>query len=175
MLAAAYQMIAYIRVPVDLLSFSESSFVNDILKFRLGTPIYTPPADNSAYPYMPGAPILTYLIAALLGQPDSIPVYRAVQFAYVILAAIMALSFGTLVLLSVGGVLALTVGANYRNTYDLLGSRAALLVDAMEDSLRSHMNGAENLVDGVAVLHRRFLRRNHVPGKYLLPGGWSKL
>lgn len=91
MLAAAYQMIAYIRVPVDLLSFSESSFVNDILKFRLGTPIYTPPADNSAYPYMPGAPILTYLIAALLGQPDSIPVYRAVQFAYVILAAIMAL------------------------------------------------------------------------------------
>lgn len=68
-------------------------------------------------------------------------------------AAIMALSFGTLVLLSVGGVLALTVGANYRNTYDLLGSRAALLVDAMEDSLRSHMNGAENLVDGVAALY----------------------
>ncbi len=96
MLAAAYQMIAYIRVPVDLLSFSESSFVNDILKFQSGTSIYTPPTDNNAYPYMPGAPILTYLIATLFGQPDSIPLYRAIQFSYVILAVIMAVSIADL-------------------------------------------------------------------------------
>ena len=51
----------------------------------------------------------------------------------------MALSFGTLVFLSVGGVLALAVGANYRNTFDLLGAQSTLLVDAMEDALRAEM------------------------------------
>jgi adenylate cyclase len=68
-------------------------------------------------------------------------------------AAIMALSFGTLVFLSVGGVLALSVGANYRNTFDLLGAQSTLLVDAMEDSLRAEMGGAEHAVDGVAQLY----------------------
>lgn len=57
-------------------------------------------------------------------------------------ALILALSFGLLVFLSVGSVLALTVGANYRNTLDLLGARSILLVDAMEDSLRAHLGRA---------------------------------
>lgn len=68
-------------------------------------------------------------------------------------ALIMALSFGTLVFLSVGGVLALSVGANVRNTFDLLGSQSTLLVDAMEDSLRTEMGRAESAVDGVAKLY----------------------
>ena len=68
-------------------------------------------------------------------------------------AVILALSFGTLVLLSVGGVLALTVGANVRNTLDLLGAQSTLLVDAMEDSLRGEMEQAENAVTGVAQLY----------------------
>ena len=68
-------------------------------------------------------------------------------------AAIMALSFGALVLLSVGGVLALTVGANYRNTFDLLGARSALLVDAMEESLRAHLGRAQDSVEGIAALY----------------------
>ena len=65
----------------------------------------------------------------------------------------MVLSFGSLVLLSVGGVLALSVGANYRNTVDLLGVQSTLLVDAMEDALRAEMGGAEQAVDGVARLY----------------------
>ena len=65
----------------------------------------------------------------------------------------MVLSFGTLVLLSVGGVLALSVGANYRNTFDLLGAQSTLLIDAMEDSLRAEMGRAESAVDGVAQLY----------------------
>ncbi len=69
------------------------------------------------------------------------------------IAVIMALSFGTLVFLSVGGVLALSVGANFRNTFDLLGAQSTLLVDAMEDSLRAEMGGAENAVDGIAQLY----------------------
>ncbi|MEQ1951235.1 adenylate/guanylate cyclase domain-containing protein [Mesorhizobium sp. CN2-181] len=68
-------------------------------------------------------------------------------------SVIMALSFGTLIFLSIGGVLALTVGANLRNTFDLLGAQSTLLVDAMEDSLRSEMERAESAVDGVAQLY----------------------
>ncbi len=69
------------------------------------------------------------------------------------IAAVMALSFGALVFVSVGGVLALSVGANVRNTLDLLGAQSTLLVDAMEDLLRAEMGGAENAVDGVAQLY----------------------
>ncbi|MEQ1941186.1 adenylate/guanylate cyclase domain-containing protein [Mesorhizobium sp. VNQ89] len=68
-------------------------------------------------------------------------------------AAIMALSFGALVLLSIGGVLALTVWANVRNTLDLLGAQSTLLVDAMEDSLRAEMGQAEGAVNGVSRLY----------------------
>ncbi|MDP9632925.1 adenylate/guanylate cyclase domain-containing protein [Ensifer sp. ENS11] len=68
-------------------------------------------------------------------------------------AVLMALSFGALVFVSVGGVLALSVGANIRNTFDLLGAQSTLLVDAMEDLLRAEMGGPENAVDGVSRLY----------------------
>ncbi|KQU88171.1 adenylate cyclase [Ensifer sp. Root31] len=68
-------------------------------------------------------------------------------------AVLMALSFGALVLVSVGGVLVLSVGANIRNTFDLLGAQSTLLVDAMEDLLRAQMGGPENAVDGVSQLY----------------------
>ena len=78
-------------------------------------------------------------------------------------AVIMALTFGTLVLLSVGGVLALTVGANVRNTLDLLGAQSTLLVDAMEDSLRSEMEQAEGAVKGISQLYAQ--------GEFLIDDG----
>ena len=59
-------------------------------------------------------------------------------------ATILALSFAGLVLVSVGSVLTLTVGANYHNTFDLIGKRATLLIDAMGDSLRAQMGRAED-------------------------------
>jgi adenylate cyclase len=68
-------------------------------------------------------------------------------------ATILAMSFGALVLASVGGVLALTVGANYHNTFDLLGKSANLLVDAMDDSLSAHMDRARDAVFGLAELY----------------------
>jgi hypothetical protein len=89
-LTTAYQFANYIMLPVDLLSFAESPFVNDILKLRLGLPIYTIPTDNNSYPYTPGTQILTYSIASVFGKGDSIPFFRAVQFSYVILASIVA-------------------------------------------------------------------------------------
>ena len=69
-------------------------------------------------------------------------------------SAISAISFGILIFLSVGSVLALSVGANYRNTVDLLGARAGLLIDAMEDQLRGHMTRAEKAVEGLSHLYK---------------------
>ncbi len=91
-LATAYQTLGYLRLPVDLLSFSESPFVNEIVKLRLNLPIFTAPEENNSYPYTPGAPMLTYMIAALFDQPDSIPVFRFVQFSYIVIAAGVATS-----------------------------------------------------------------------------------
>ncbi len=89
-LVTAVQMAAYACLPADSLSFSESHFVTNILQFRTGTPLYTPPGDNNASVYTPGAPILTYLVAAVFGQGDSLTAYRVVQLSYVILASIVA-------------------------------------------------------------------------------------
>lgn len=91
-LAMAYQMAHYIMLPVDLLSFAESPFINDILKFRLGTPIYTSPTENNSYPYAPGTQLLTYFLASLFGRGDSIAFLRGVQFSYVMVACIVAAS-----------------------------------------------------------------------------------
>ena len=56
-------------------------------------------------------------------------------------ATMLALSFGALVLASVGSVLALTVGANYRNTFDL--SAVARRADRRHgELLRAHMDRA---------------------------------
>lgn len=89
-LAALYQVQFYLRVPVDLVSFAESPYVNDIIKLRLGVPIYTPVPDNNTYPYTPLSQILTWGIASLSGRGTDIPFLRTVQFGYVLLATIVA-------------------------------------------------------------------------------------
>ena len=89
-LTTAYHVAAYAGVPVDLVSFSEAPFVNDILKVRIGQPIYTPPQDNNSYPYTPGTQLLTYLVSDALGHGDSISFLRHIQMWYVILAAVFA-------------------------------------------------------------------------------------
>jgi len=88
--ATAFQMSAYLALPADLLSFSESPFVDKILRIKLGEPVYSPAADNNSYPYTPGAELLVYGIAKLAGQETSVPFYRVVQFSFVVLAAVAA-------------------------------------------------------------------------------------
>lgn len=78
---------------------------------------------------------------------------RDVKRRRISVATILALCFGALVLVSVGTVLALTVGANYRNTFDLLGQRVTMLIGAMEDSLQAKMGRAEDVVTGLAKLY----------------------
>ncbi len=98
-----YQFSGYITLQVDLLSFSESTFVNDILKLRMRLPIYNSPLDNESYPYVPGTQILTFALASIFGQGGSIPFYRVIQFFFVIGAAAITASF-TDMLVRISGV-----------------------------------------------------------------------
>jgi hypothetical protein len=81
----------YVKFPGDFLIWSESDFVNDILKFRVGYPLYTPQTNNDSFIYPPGTQLLTYLLAALIGNSTSIPVYRAIQVFFTMLSALLAM------------------------------------------------------------------------------------
>ena len=81
---------AHVSFPADILIWSEGDFVNDILKLRVGYPLYTPQANNESFIYTPGSQALTWLISALTGRQDSIVFYRSVQVAYTVAAAVIA-------------------------------------------------------------------------------------
>ncbi len=82
---------AYVFFPADILIWSEGDFVNDILKFRIGYPLYTAPSNADSFHYVPGAQLLTWLLASLAGQGNSIPAYRVVQLLYTAAAAFVAM------------------------------------------------------------------------------------
>jgi len=71
----------------DTLIWSESPFVNDIIKFRSGGTLYDTPADLSSFNYTPGAPLAAWGLASLVGLGDSIPAYRVVQVLFIAIAA----------------------------------------------------------------------------------------
>lgn len=79
-----------VRMPYDLGSWSEPMMVNDIIKLRTGTPLYLPPEDSNSSVYTPGAPAVTYFLAWLFQHPTSIPFYRLIQQAFLLLAAVLA-------------------------------------------------------------------------------------
>lgn len=81
---------ARVVFPGDLLAWSESSFVNDIIKLRVGYPLYTAQANNESSIYMPGSKVVTLLLATLAGKGDSIVAYRTVQVGYTAAAALVA-------------------------------------------------------------------------------------
>jgi hypothetical protein len=80
----------HVEYPADFLMFAEGDFVNEITKFRTGHPLYLDQRNNESMVYTPGAPLLTYALARLVGAPDSIPVYRLIQLVYCLGAAIAA-------------------------------------------------------------------------------------
>src|SRR5262245_22660548 len=45
----------YVFLPADILMWAETNFVGDIIKLRIGVPIYTPPGDSNSLIYTPGA------------------------------------------------------------------------------------------------------------------------
>jgi hypothetical protein len=86
-----YQVVSFVLFPADILIWSESDFVNDILKLRLGYPLYSAQSNNESFIYTPGSQLLTYFLAWLAGRATSIPAYRALQVGYTLLAAAVAL------------------------------------------------------------------------------------
>lgn len=89
-----YRITAYVLFPADFLIWSESDYVNDILKFRNGYPLFGPIADQTSFNYQPGSQVLTYFLAKLAGIGESIPAYRGVQVFYTVLAALLATMAG---------------------------------------------------------------------------------
>lgn len=67
---------------------------------------------------------------------------------------ILAATFGTLVAISVGAVLTISVRANFVNTYSLLNERAAQLLNGMERAIRKETSQAEIAVSAIAELYR---------------------
>jgi hypothetical protein len=82
---------AYLFFPADILMWSEGDFVNDILKFSVGYPLYSPQINNDSYTYVPGPQLLTYLFAWIAGKAFSITTYRIIQMGYTAVAAFLAL------------------------------------------------------------------------------------
>ncbi|MEO1913836.1 MAG: hypothetical protein ABGW98_08250, partial [Myxococcales bacterium] len=81
----------YIAYPADFLMWSETDFVNDILKFRAGYPIFSAEANNESYTYTPGSQLVTYLLASLTGQSTSLPAMRTIQLVYTLAAVVIAM------------------------------------------------------------------------------------
>ena len=85
----ARRVAPFLALPVDLAGWSEPMFLLDIIKWRTGTPLYLAPADSNSTTYTFGAPLVSYLLASLIGRSDSIFVYRILHQLYVVAAAMV--------------------------------------------------------------------------------------
>ena len=64
----------------------------------------------------------------------------------------MMLGFGGLVALSIGGVLAMSVTANFRNTFSLLNEQTLQMISGMERSIKNEMAQVEFAISGLQKL-----------------------
>jgi hypothetical protein len=85
-----YWVSHYIFFPADILIWSEGDYVNDILKFRIGYPLYSAQINNDSFFYTPGVQLLTYGLASIARKGASIEAYRVVHVGYTVLAAVLA-------------------------------------------------------------------------------------
>lgn len=63
------------------------------------------------------------------------------------LTVLLSTAIGTLIALSVGTVLFITAGANFRNTFELLRDSGALTMSSLESSVRDYVDPAEDLAE----------------------------
>jgi hypothetical protein len=85
-----YVVSSYVFFPADILIWSEGDFVNDIIKFTIGYPMYSAQVYNDSINYVPGAQLLTYFLAWIAGKAGSIPAYRVIQLLYASITALIA-------------------------------------------------------------------------------------
>jgi adenylate cyclase len=62
------------------------------------------------------------------------------------LTTIVGLGFGGFVALAIGLVLALSVTANFQNTFSLLNDKTILSTQSLETQVRTHFQSVENAV-----------------------------
>jgi hypothetical protein len=74
----------------DLLMWSESPFMTDMMKLAQGLPIYTAPADLNSYIYSPGLEYLTYALLAPIGLALDVRFCRLVNVLIGMAAALCA-------------------------------------------------------------------------------------
>lgn len=63
------------------------------------------------------------------------------------LTVLLSTAIGTLIALSVGTVLFITAGANFRNTFELLRDSGALTMSSLESGVRDYVDPAEDLAE----------------------------
>ncbi|ASP31990.1 adenylate/guanylate cyclase domain-containing protein [Labrenzia sp. VG12] len=74
---------------------------------------------------------------------------RSRQRIKLTLTTIVGLSFGAFVAVAIGLVLALSVSANFKNTFSLLNDKTILSTQALETQLRTHFSSIENAIVGL--------------------------
>jgi hypothetical protein len=107
--------------PCDLLAWSESPFMTNLLKLAHGLPIYGDPSDLNSYIYSPGLEYLTYAVLAPFGLALDVRWCRLVNLLVGLAAAVCA---GTLI----GRVAGPLRGTRYDRRLILVCSCATALV-----------------------------------------------
>ncbi|MHC4706381.1 MAG: hypothetical protein ACYS8I_04750 [Planctomycetota bacterium] len=87
-----YWVSFYMFFPADILMWGENDVISDVTKLRAGYPIYSSPLNNESQVYPPGAQTIIYAIVRLLGDVESMPLYRMVQCGFNLLTALFAAS-----------------------------------------------------------------------------------
>jgi hypothetical protein len=90
------------RYPWDLLMWSESPFMTNLLKLHEGRAIFSPPADVNSFVYSPGLEYLTYALLAPFGLLLDVRFCRIVNIAVGFAAAALAATVGTRVAAALG-------------------------------------------------------------------------
>ena len=72
-------MLPWILFPADVLTWSESGFVGNVIKLKVGSPLYLAPERSNSVIYTPAAPVVSYGILKFLGVAVSVPALRLIQ------------------------------------------------------------------------------------------------
>ncbi len=94
-LVASFFVLLYFRhvlplvfFPADILGWSESPFLDFIIRFRAGEPLFTPVQDGNAFAYPPLAALLTYGAVKIAGMETSVPAMRVAQQVFLLVGAV---------------------------------------------------------------------------------------
>jgi hypothetical protein len=98
----SYQVVRRVLFPWDLLMWSESPFMTNMLKLTLGQAVYSDPADVNAFVYSPGLEYVSFALLRPLGLQLDVRACRVVVVALGALACGSAARVGAGLLASLG-------------------------------------------------------------------------